>query len=411
MQTIGKWIRSTVQQVLDPDREERIQELAALIYKSLQSAGDNFSIRVFSAQVNYTERDIEIAKRKVYHTLLNRAWKDDKVAPEELKTLRWVIQRLEIPSDEATSIQHEIARDRFSNALAKAMDDGILDNDEAVYLENIARSVECTLGDFVGQYFHTEGESFLRGVFAACTEGGVLADDVWERLLQTTQRLGLSKKALVAAILPQAERFVEHVLADAKSDGELSEEEEAQLMQLIETIGLPQSSRSYIHQSIAALRTIRVASQGKLPVISSPSGIAIRSGEIVHLHEPATWYQRRILKSGDRWDEHVGSLTITDNRLLFSSNTKSFDVRFARIARHAGETGVIRLQRMEKPESVIRLAEDEPVAYAILEGAVAFPIRLVWPTRVESHRDISLAKFGSECGNGMVDDARSPHNI
>jgi hypothetical protein len=114
-----------------------------------------------------------------------------------------------------------------------------------------------------------------------------------------------------------------------------------------------------------------MAGQGKLPVISLPLGIAVRAGEIVHLHEPATWHQRRIHKSGDRWDEHLGSLTITDNRILFSSNTRSFDIRFARIARHEGQTGVIRIQRMEKPESVIRLTEDEPVAYAILEGAVA----------------------------------------
>jgi hypothetical protein len=93
------------------------------------------------------------------------------------------------------------------------------------------------------------------------------------------------------------------------------------------------------------------------------------------LHEPATWFQRRILKNGDKWEEHVGSLTVTDNRLLFSSSTRSFDVRFSRIARHSGETGVIRLQRVEKPESIIRLTEDEPLAYTILDGAIALALQ------------------------------------
>jgi tellurite resistance protein len=342
------------------------------MYQTLQKQRDKFSAKEFADQVQYTQQDIERAKRKIYQTLLERAWRDGKVAADEFKTLQWSIEKLDIPQTEATAIQHQIARDRFAVALSKAMDDGFLDDQEAKYLDDIARSVGCTLGDFVGTYFRLEGENFLRGIFAACTEGGALADDVWARLLKTTERLGLSRKALATAILPQAERFIEHVLADAKSDGELSEDEETQLLKLIRTLGLPQSSQSYIQRTISALRTIRMAGQGKLPVVDAPKGIAIRAGEIVHLNELATWYQRRILKSGDRWDEHIGTLTITDNRVLFSSDTRSFNVRFGRIARYSGETGIIRLQRMEKPESVIRLGEEEPIAYAILEGAIAF---------------------------------------
>ena len=64
-------------------------------------------------------------------------------------------------------------------------------------------------------------------------------------------------------------------------------------------------------------------------------------------------------------------MTITDNRLVFSSNTKSFDVRFAKIVGHSGATGQIHLKRMEKPEDLIWMSEDEPIAYAILEGAIA----------------------------------------
>jgi hypothetical protein len=82
--------------------------------------------------------------------------------------------------------------------------------------------------------------------------------------------------------------------------------------------------------------------------------------------------QKQILRSGEQWDQHSGTLTITDNRLLFSSDTKSFDVRFARIVAHSGTVGAVRLQRMEKPESIIRITEEEPITYAILEAAIAF---------------------------------------
>ena len=211
------------------------------------------------------------------------------------------------------------------------MDDGVLEDDEAKYLGLIARSIDLSLGDFVVSFFLVQGEDFLRGIFAACTEGGVLLEDAWKRLVVTTKRLGLSREYLVVSIRPQAERFVEHVLADAKSDGELSDDEEKHLIQLIQTLELPAGTCRYVQQSIASLRTIKLARQGRLPVQNAPCGIAIRSGEIVHFHAPATWLQKRVLKNGERWDNHVGTITITDNRLLFSSDTRSFDVKFARI--------------------------------------------------------------------------------
>ena len=251
------------------------------------------------------------------------------------------------------------------------MDDGLIEAHEIERLEQIARSVGSTRGEFVRSYFRVEGEAFLRGMFAACTEGGVLTTDVWNRLLRTTEALGLSKQDLVEAVHPQAVRFVEHVFADANSDGILSEDEEKNLLSLIGMLALPRESSQYIEQRIVALRTIRCASEGRLPIIDTPSGVSTRSGEIIHFHADATWLQKRLLKNGDRWDEHVGTMTITDHRILFSSDSRSFDIRFNRIVRHEGNSGGIRLLRSEKPESVIRLTNNCRMAYAILEGAMA----------------------------------------
>jgi hypothetical protein len=372
MKTIGKWIKNAARQVFDPDHEERIRELATLLYKNMQTAGDRFSIVLFKRQNEYSDRDIELAKRRIYQTLLNRAWQDDKVTEAEHKALNWVVAQLQIPHPEARDLQLAVARDRFAAALSAALDDGVLEDSEAVHLEQISRSIGLGLGDFVRAYFRTEGEDFLRGIFAACTEGGVLADDAWTRLGAATKRLGLSKSDLLSSVRLQAERFVEHVLVDAKSDGVLTQDEETHLMRLVRLFELPSEMTAYIQGSIAGLRTIRLIGEGKLPTLNAPTGIAIRAGEIVHLHSPAVWMQKRVLKSGEHWDQHVGNLTITDNRLLFSSDTKSFDVRFGRIVSHAGSTGVIRLQRMEKPEGIIRVNEQDPITYAILDAAIGF---------------------------------------
>jgi tellurite resistance protein len=372
MKLIGKWIKSAAQQILDPDKEQRIQEVAEQLYQELKTLGDTFSIASFVERSPYTLRDIEFAKQKIFNTYLANVWKDGKVDAKESNTIAWLQRKLGVSADEGRRLHREAARDRFSLALANAIDDGEISEVEAIQLEDIACGVGMTLGDFVRAYFQTEGESFLRGVFAACIEGGALSKPAWETLALTTQRLGLSRNDLLVAIRSQTERFVEHVLADAKSDGILTGQEDKLLKELVVLFELPTAVRKYIDDSLVDLRNLRLISEGKLPILGTPLGVTISAGEIVHFHSPAVWMQKRILKSGEIWDQHNGTLTITDNRLLFSSVTKSFGIRFGRIVSHAGSTGRIHLQRSEKPEALIRLKEDKPIAYAILDAAIAF---------------------------------------
>ena len=119
MKTIGKWIKAAVQHVCDPDRDERIQELAVLLHQGLHNAGKKFSIKTFAEHVGCTDRELEIAKHNVYRKIVERAWKDDKVTANEQNTLRWVTERLSIPTDEAKSLHEQLARSRFAAALSR----------------------------------------------------------------------------------------------------------------------------------------------------------------------------------------------------------------------------------------------------------------------------------------------------
>ena len=78
-------------------------------------------------------------------------------------------------------------------------------------------------------------------------------------MVATTERLGISRTTLAEAIRPQAERFVEHVLADAKSDGRLTEKEEGTLAALVDKLELSLPFCEYVEQHVGALRTIRQA--------------------------------------------------------------------------------------------------------------------------------------------------------
>jgi hypothetical protein len=103
----------------------------------------------------------------------------------------------------------------------------------------------------------------------------------------------------------------------------------------------------------------------------APPGIEIRAGEIVYYHSPAMWRQVKMLKAGPRYDDHQGVLTLTDNRLLFASATRSASVSYRKLLSHRGGQNWIEMQVEGKPAETIYLAQPSPIPYALFRAVVA----------------------------------------
>lgn len=203
MATFGAWIKKTAKQVWDPESEQRVQDVANSIIREIQQKRNDFSLAEVKDRLDASKRDWDQGKRKAYRTYLDRAWSDGRVTVEERRLLTWAASRLEIPKDEAEAELLQLAQDRFGALLASAMDDGVIDEHEAARLAEIAESVNSTLEAFISRYFSSEGESFLRGAFAACTQDGILADEAWTRLIKTTHRLGISNPRSQTRFFPK----------------------------------------------------------------------------------------------------------------------------------------------------------------------------------------------------------------
>jgi hypothetical protein len=224
---------------------------------------------------------------------------------------------------------------------------------------------------FARTFFRTEGEGFLRGIFLACLADGHLSETEWNHLLHTTAKLGISQAELLGAIRPQARRFVEHVLADAKADGQLTDSEEATLRWLLKHLGLPADFGQYVDAEVRLLRTLTDIDRGKLQPIGTPFDVEVRAGEIVYFHSTATWRQLRMLKSGPKQDDHRGTLTFSDTRLLFASPTKSQSVSYRKIVSHRGGLDRIEVHTEGKPVDTYFLPEPSPITYALFRSLVA----------------------------------------
>jgi len=370
MKQLTTWFKQAVSTLVDPDRESRIQWLVQVIQHGLQHAGDAFSIADAVRNHDHTHQDLEEAKQRIFRDVVGRVWNDAVLTANEQKYVKWLSWKLAIGADVARRIELEQARRCFGGTLAAAMSDGILNQAEEARLEAIARAVGATLAQFARTFFQNEGEAFLRSIFLACVADNQISQSDWDYLLHVTRRFGVEHHEMLAAIQPQAHQFVEHILADAKSDGRISSQEEATLQWLLENLGLRGDFRQYVSAEISLIKTLASIDECRLPSISAPRGIEYRSGEIIHWWGNATWREHKARKSGVQVLDYRGILVFTDNRLIFSGDMKSQSINYRKIVAHRGATNWIEVQVEGKPVSHLYV-EPSPVPYAILRAAVA----------------------------------------
>lgn len=420
MASFTKWIKSAVQSILDPDREQRIHQIVVRLHEGLRRERQSFSLAASMQGLEHSLADLDEARSRVFQSILERGWSDNRLTPKERETMHWVASVLGLDPQKAKELNLSFAMKTFASKFARAMEDGHLSAGEEAELRELAESVDSTLPNFTQQFFQDEGEAFLRGMFLAFIEDGNLTKQEWDGILDTAKKIGVSQGQLASSIRPQALAFVEHVLADAKADERLSDFEEQSLDWLLLELRLPGEFQRYVRGEVKLLKQLTAISDGRLPSLQPPEGLGVRAGEIVHLTVPATWRQVRQLKHGPRVSDHVGYLVLTDCRILFTSPSKSHTLNLRRIVACDGAHRHISVQSSGKPMWTYYLTRDSILPWAIFRTAIAMANQTI-TAKVEGGnsrhipRDVRQRvwqKYGGRCADcGATDYLEFDHVI
>lgn len=412
MASFTNWIKQAVTSIVDPEKEVRLSNLIQVIHRDLYQKKQQFVLAESVRGLDFKPQDLEFAKEHIYRELLQRAWLDGALTEGEQQAANWAARSLQMAQSRVREINAQFARDRFSVVLAQAMDDGYLDPNEELKLKQIAATAGLSLSDFARTFFHSACEGFLRGIFAACVAENQISQKGWSQLVTTASKLGVSGNELLQAIQPQARQFVEHVLTDAKADGRLSEHEDSVLKWLISNLGLPPDHCAYVNAEMATLRALTLVTEGKLPSLSRPANVAIRSGEIVHFHGPATLRRIKVLKNSPRTEDFSGELTMTDNRLVFTGATTSLNVTYRSVISFRGGDNSIAVQTQGKPFTTFLLPHKSALPYAIFHSALSLANQTL-VSKVEDApsrhipRDVRQRvwqRYGGRCAECNADD-------
>lgn len=319
-----KWLQRRWDSFIDPEQQERVTQLATYLRQRIAKEKTSFSLQAAIDGNGFAPEDVELARLAVYRKYVERALEDATLTESEHKSLDWVAAAFQLTATERLNVNREVGRDTFERALAHAIDDGHIDEAESAQIRSLAHFMGESVSDVMSDYFRKEGEHFLSSVFLSATEDGRLLKAEWSNFLVSAQRLGIAKTDAVGLIRPHAQRFVERALADAKSDGQITESEEANLQWLMTELAIPQKFRDYAENEIRELQLIAQIRVGRLPSITEPIAVELRAGEIVHFCAPVRFERIKQTRSGSTREAYDGNLAITDSRLVYDSPLRPF---------------------------------------------------------------------------------------
>lgn len=328
------WLGSTVRNLLDKASEEMVAPHVTWMEAEVNRLRQGFDFAQAATARRLDKADREIVAKALYRNFLERCWQDSQLSPREAVLLAWLAGNTGLPQATVAAMNQQAAVMVFKQSLAKAFADGRIDDRERQNLEAVASAAGHSIGSLMNLFLQHEGEQLLRCVFTGLASDGRLHRDEWKQFRETTELLGIPRDKVLQAIRQPAKQLVEHTLADARSDNEVTDNEERVIGSLLDNLIDDHGFKAYVRGEIAEAKEAQNLARGLLPSITAPAGIALRAGEVVHWAGPVGFVRVRELASGTRVDRAHGGLVVTDSRAIFNSSDRPLEINHRRVLAH-----------------------------------------------------------------------------
>lgn len=328
------WLGSTVKAFIDKASDEVVESHAAWMESEIARLRQAFDYRAAAAKRGLEPAERESVAKALYGRFVERFWKDSQLTARESEFLAWLAGNVGLSKPAAAAINQQAAVEVFEAALAQAFADGQIEEKERQHLDAVAAAAGQTVGSLMAVFLKQQGDQLLRSLFAGMASDGQLNRDEWKRFRQTAEWLGVSRDAMLPAIRLPARQLVEHALADARSDNEVTEREEKVINSLLDNIIDDADFISYVRNEVAEAKAMQDLARGLLPSVPAPAGVALRAGEITHWAGPALFTKVRERASGARIESSEGTLVVTDARAIFTAADRAFDMNHRKVLAH-----------------------------------------------------------------------------
>ena len=363
--------------IVDPETNDGFVNAAKKIEQIISRSKHDFDWEKSCDLLGARKSERGALAKIVYKRALKRVWLDEALSKNEKDYLEWLIVRLPLSPEACVLIRQEEEMKVFRFIMEDILSDGIVDDQEKIKLSKLAEDIGSPLNGLVINYFKVEGTSFFESrmddLIISRHMGAKEMEAVWDCLLRSATALSISETDLLQINNKCSIRLLEHVILDAKTDDQLSLEEEDVIRWVLNTFKLDQEWIQYAEEQMESLRIFEKINQGHLPSIHHDEVEAdVMPGELIHFHcADCTMERVRKLKSGPKIDEYDGEFIITEKRFIFISweddrqETRTHNSLIRKVNNNDG----FRIG-LKNGSLIFRLDEDVELAHKIFDMAI-----------------------------------------
>lgn len=229
---------------------------------------------------------------------------------------------------------HSLARRMWRKALAAFLEDDLLTDDEAKYLFALRRVLDIGEDDVIALETELVKPRYERLLREVLTDGQITLEER-RRLEKLATDLRIGKQLAARLQLAEAQVAFRSILEAALVDRLLTSEERVRIDQVSKELGFNLDPATQVQFDRAHLRWF-FASQAELPSINVP--ITLQKGESCHFYCNVSWQEMRKERvRGESYDElktiDVGTLYVTNKRLLFDGAAKNTTIKYEALVR------------------------------------------------------------------------------
>ncbi len=405
------WLGNTVNDYLDRASEELLAPHVAWMEAEVSRLKEAFDFGKAADARRLNENDRQLVAIALYRTFLRRCWQDSQLSDREQQLLAWLAKNVGLTPPKLSELNQQAAVEVFRKVLAHAFADGRVDAAEYKQLTAVAATCGCTVESLMKAFCKQEGDTLIRSVFTEMAADGQLQRDEWRQFRETVALLGIPKDQVLTAIRTPAQQLIERTLADARSDDEITEKEEATLTSLLDNLVEDPQFVRYVKGEVAEVKELHNLAKGLLPSVPNPGGLALRAGEIVHWAGKVDFERVRELARGPKVERAGGTLVVTDSRAIFESTDRSMEINHRRVLAHYPFGSRIEIRSGGKGAGSYDFGEGGERGVAIWETAIRRANQTVVATDdKESRRRIPREvrqrvwqKYGGRCAECSAD--------
>lgn len=369
-------------------REELKRKFRYALEQALRTSEmEQFRFEDFVRQAGVSVQMAYEVAEEIYARVYARALEDEKITTNERKKLDRFAEALALSSWRRERVESQLGQEAYHRALVSSLADSRLTEIEIQELEALRRRLGLT-AEQVKAGSGTEGADVFRARLRQIVKKGPITQAEMHELTALRNAVGLSECDAEALVREDASALYRERFFEIRQDGRITCEEENELDNLERFLAIPEHDALLVRREIERIRRFQSYRDGKLPRVATKT--ILEGGEIAHWDGGCTFGWRTPTQAR----QVVGHLTVTSNRVIFSSDLRGFGFKPSRIADIEEYGDGVNIQTTSSRGTGAYLVDDPECLEAVLYGVV------------RRHKFLEAENFSSSSSRHIADDVK-----